>query len=121
MPLPFLSDYCWTIYNNWDDVLLDYIDQINQSDAEEEHEDALARLRALIINADKDAGIGKLRFKIWGEEESTIIDLTGLTNKQVVNALAEYVSHLPDDAVGDHRFVECISEEGNFWVISWGS
>jgi hypothetical protein len=120
--MAFLSDICWNVFLNWTEYLETQIEYLAEIDDAEEEQMFRARWAALNENADKDAGLGKLRFRRWGEEaDGDILDLTGLTNKEVLNALAEYAGHLADGALGDHIYVEGLKEEGNFWVISWGS
>jgi hypothetical protein len=125
MPAIFLNAYDFKIGHSWDEylecereMLADMYPDRNDDEAEE----AFARLDAFAAAADTDAGLGKLRFLLHREAgEGHIIDLTGLTNKEVMNAIAAHAATLEEDAFGDHTFVEGFTETGNFWTICWGS
>jgi hypothetical protein len=133
MPEPLLNNYCWRCFNTWDNTIESEEEYFEEMYGDEPDVQGALRLRerldALIAAADTDAGLGKVKFggpndDYHSDQEEAIIDLTGLTNKQVMNALAEFFCALvedDEDAMGDHTHIEFFNEEGNFWRISWGS
>jgi hypothetical protein len=128
MPEILLNSYCWKVFHTLDyflecerEMLADMYDA-NDDEQREERNEAYARLDALAAAADTDAGLGKLRFLLDGAEgEGHIIDLTGLTNKEVMAAIAAHAETLEEDDFGDYTYVESFTESGNFWTIGWGS